>query len=409
MDLLAAPHPFCNRKQPCVSPPRISEILSAPESEIPPDSWHIGFSRAGDLLYHSDSAPEFFGNTPTLKGLDAFLEELGHWINYKDFQNYESFRAKLFKDTRADTVVRVNRVEPSRPPMLGIACRKHANGFHVICVAGREGESSPDVVLKPGFFSNEDDFLKESKAWLESVDEDTLSGVAVETFQRETARSPISTATIRGISGKPLKVPPYADPDQIPRMPGTVANSGRWWGSLIENAASRPRDYWVHTMVRCGRILPVVTLSANTGSIENVGMTFFSNVLARMSEATLECAKSYTASAKYRYAKYWKGYEGYDLQKAELILELVSKDSGAVSIIPIHTTSQDLLRVSRKIRLDEPYFWDEKRSEVWVVLRNTSVENAELMVRPSLTTRLDGSLVGTPQTVESFILKYCHG
>jgi hypothetical protein len=409
MDLLAACHPFFDTKKPRVSPPGISDILSSPASEIPPDSWHIGFSRAGDLLYFSDNAPDFFRNVPTLKGLDTFMDELGHWVNYKDFRNFETFRTKLFTEARAETVVRTNRVELNRPPMLGIASRKHADGYHLIFVTGQEGGANPDIVLKPGFFQNEKDFLKEANDWLERVDEETLAETAVETFKNETASSPISTAAIRSLKGDPLKLPANSEIHQIPQLSESLLASGRWWGSVIEDAANRPRDYWIHTSVRCGRVLPVVTLSVNTGSIKQVGVSFFSCVLAEMSEKILGCAKSYTGSPKFRYAKYWKGYEGYDFQKAETIIELVSKDSMVLSIIPIHTTSQDLHRVSRKIRLDEPYFWDERRGQVWVVLRNTTVENAELMARPSLTARLGGTLVGPPQTIETFILKYCHG
>lgn len=408
MDLLAACHPFVERKKPRVSPPGISDILSSPAEEIPPDSWHIGFSRAGDLLYYSDNAPDFFRNVPTLKGLDTFMDELGHWVNYKDFQNFTTFRKKFFSDARDETVVRVNRVDLNRPQMLGVASRKHADGYHLIFVPGHEGGANPDIVLKPGFFQNEAAFLKEVKDWLERVDEETLAEAAVETFKNETAEAPIPTAAIRSVKGDPLKLPANSEIHQIPQISESLLASGRWWGSVIEDAANRPRDYWIHTSVRCGRVLPVLTLSVNTESIKKVGVSFFSDVLDQMSGKILECAKSYTGSPKYRYAKYWKGYEGYDFQKAETIIELVSRDSMVVSLIPIHTTSQDLLRVSRKIRLDEPYFWDERRGQVWIVLRNTSVENAELMARPSLTDRMDGPLVGAPQNVETFILKYCH-
>lgn len=405
MKIVAAVHPLIDGKPSKFGPDALSELLSGPSSGLPAESWHIGFSRAGNLLYRSDNLPDFFQKLATTDAMDAFLEELDHWIHFKDLKNYGDFRSKIFTDGRIETVVRVNRRSADTPPMIGIASRKYEDGYHMVLVPEKNGTNA-DVVLRPGFFSGEPMVMATIGEWLEKVDEETLSCVALETFRHETGDAGLPNVLVRPVNGSPVNLSMDNGAPGTPQMVGDMAALTRWWGTVVENS-DRPKNFWIHTVLRCGRIQPVVIVSGDTDVIRTIGITAFRKILIRMSEKILEYARVFTWSKKYRYAKFWNGVAGYDIKQAEAVIEMMSLDGKPMSVIPIYATSRDLKSVSRKIRIDEPYFWDEKRHQIWVILRDTTLENAEVTVRPSFVSRME-NLIGVPMSVETFVLKYCH-
>ncbi len=404
MKIIASVHPLIDGKPFKSAPDALSKLLSG-SSGLPPASWHIGFSRAGNLLYRTDNMPDFFQNLSTVDAMDRFLEELDHWIQFKDLKNYGDFRSKIFTNRRIETVVRVNRRDKDTPLMIGIASRKFEDGYHVVLVPEKDGTSA-DAVLRPGFFSEESKVMSMISEWLEKVDEETLSDVAVEAFRQETGDAGLPNVLIRPVTGSSVKLAMENGAPGTPHVVGDMAALTRWWGTVVENS-DRPRNFWIHTVLRCGRIHPVVIVSGDTDIIRSVGITTFRKILTRMSEKILECARVFTWSKKYRYAKFWNGIAGYDIKQAEAIIEMMSLDGKPMSVIPIYATSRDLKSVALKIRIDEPYFWDEKHHQIWVVLRDTTLENAEVTVRPSFVSRME-NLIGVPMSVETFVLTYCH-
>lgn len=404
MKIIAAVHPLLEGSSPKIAPASLSETLSDPSSGLPSESWHIGFSRAGNLLYRTDNLPDFLESLPTADAMDLFLEAVGNWIQFKDLKAYGEFRTKIFTDSRTETVFRVNRRDVHSPQMIGIASMKYEDGYHIVMIPEMAGVHA-DIVLRPDFFSGESKIVGLIGEWLETVDEVTLTEVALETFRNETQNTSPANIRIRPVNGPRVGIPMDSGAPGTPQVLGDMAALTRWWGTVVENA-ERPKNFWIHTVLRCGRIHPVVIVSADTEVIKGMGITPFRQILTKMSEKILEIARSYTWSRKYRYAKYWTGPSGYDMKQAETVIEMMSLDGKPMSVIPVYATSRDLKSVTRKIRIDEPYFWDEKRHQLWVILRDTSLENAEVTVRPAFVSRME-NLVGAPMSVETFVLKYC--
>ena len=77
------------------------------------------------------------------------------------------------------------------------------------------------------------------------------------------------------------------------------------------------------------------------------------------------------------------------------------RESEEVSLLPVAATKQDLPKILRKTRPDEPYFWIPSREQVWIALRETGVEKARAMVVPSIGSRMS-LCVGLPVSLEVF-------
>lgn len=404
MKIVSSNHPLLGEDRRNFGPRSIEDALVDSASGLPRESWHIGFSKSGDLLYWTDNLPSAFQKLPTLKGFDAFSAELEQFVNAPNGKELDPFRAKIFTEPKASAVLKVFRRDLNSPPKVGVASRKTDEGYHLLFVP--EGKvSEADFVLKPGFFSGDRQILSKISEWMEIVDEGTFANVALDILKEETQHRALPDIVIRSVRGTILNLPQQADQSRIPQAPKTQAGMGRWWGTLIDGSTD-PSDVWVHTTLRCARVLPVVTVSASAEAIRNIGISLFRKALVRMSERILECAKLFTWSEQYRYAKQWLPSAGYDIRQAERIIEMVSHSRESFSIIPVHTNVKNLKEFARKTRMDEPFFWDEREEQAWVLLRDTSLEDAENKVRPSFVARME-TLIGTPVSVETFIIKHC--
>lgn len=125
-----------------------------------------------------------------------------------------------------------------------------------------------------------------------------------------------------------------------------------------------------------------------------------------MSEQILECSKVFSWGNKYRYARQWLNPAGYDLHQAERILRMTRMETETISLIPVHTTLANLREIAMKTRMDEPFFWDPKEEQAWVTIRDLTIEEAEMNARPSLVSHME-KLVGSPLSLETFLLRYC--
>ncbi|MHB8421363.1 MAG: hypothetical protein ACYDAM_01150 [Leptospirales bacterium] len=404
MKILAAPHPFLTDSPTISAPPSLNSAFSAPEAGLPRDVWHIGFSRSGDLLYRSDNLPPVFRTLPTLKGIDLFFSELNLLVHTSSAKDMGPFRSQCFVETRVSAVFKVFRKDLTLPPRLGIASRKTENLLHFLFVP--EGSASEaDSVLQPAFFSGGEPLLQKTSEWLEHVDDESLSIVALGIFKAAMRNCSRPDVVIRSVRGTILYRPNTRQEDQLPMMPGEIATMPRWWGTRIGGEDSTG-NVWAHTVLRCARGLPVMTVSANTEFIRKIGISFFRGVLIRMSEQILECSKVFSWGSKYRYARQWLNPAGYDLHQADRILRMIRSETETVALIPVHTNLANLREIALKTRMDEPFFWDLKEEQAWITIRDLTAEEAEMNVRPSLVSRLE-KLVGSPVSAEIFLLRHC--
>lgn len=404
MRILASPHPYLTDGAGIYAPKSLTSTFLDPETGLPREVWHIGFSRSGDLLYRSDNLPPAFRNLPTIKGIDVFFSELNLLVHTSSTKEMTAFRSKSFVENRASTVFRVFRKDLTLPPRLGIASRKTENLHHFLFVP--EGTASEaDAVMEPAFFSGGDHLLQKTADWLEHVDDESLSIVALGVFRGALRNIPSPDVVIRSVRGTVLTRPENRREDQLPKMPGDLSVMPRWWGTRIDEE-KEDKGVWAHTVLRCARGLPVMTVSANTSFIRKIGISVFRGVLVRMSDQILECSRIFSWGNKYRYARQWLTPAGYDLHQAERILRMIQKEAQVFSLIPVHATLSGLREIAIKTRMDEPLFWDPKEEQAWITLRNLTPEEAEITARPSLVSRME-KLVGSPLSFESFLIRYC--
>lgn len=406
MKILSSNHPMLEEDRRSTGPRSLEEALSDPGSGLPKESWHIGFSKSGDLLYGTDNLPPAFQKLPTLKGFDSFSEELNRYVNSPNGHELEDFRAKMFSEPKASAVLKVFRRDLNSPPKIGIASRKTDEGYHIVFVP--EGkDSDADFVLKPGFFTGDRAILSKIAEWMEVIDEGTFGNIALDIL-REGARGPSELdVVVRSVRGTILNYSDNADKGRIPELPAGQAKAGRWWGTLSFGSHD-PSDVWIHTTLRCARVLPVATVSATAEAIREIGISVYRKALVRMAESILEWAKLFTWSEEYRYAKQWLPSAGYDVRQAERIIEMVANPVSSATVIPVHTNVKNLKEFARKTRMDEPFFWDDREEQAWILLRNTSLDDAENKVRSSFMDRME-ALVGTPVSIETFLAKYVRG
>ena len=404
MKIVASPHPYLTEGMGILAPKSLNSAYLAPETGLPREVWHIGFSRSGDLLYRSDNLPAPFRSIPTLKGIDAFFSELNLMVHSSSAKDIAPFRSQYIVENRMSTVFKTHRKDLTLPPKMGIASRKTENLLHFLFVP--EGTASrADAVLEPAFFSGGEVLLQKTADWLEQVDDESLSVIALGVFKAAFRNGPPPDVVIRSVRGTLLSRPDNRREDRLPSMPGDISVMPRWWGTRIEEE-KESLGIWAHTVLRCARGLPIMTVSANSEYIREIGITFFRSVLLRMSEQILECSRIFTWGNKYRYARQWLNPAGYDLRQAERILRLIRSETEVISLIPIHSTLANLREIAGKTRMDEPLFWDPKEEQAWVTLRNLTPEGAELTARPSLVGRME-KLVGSPLSLEAFLLRYC--
>lgn len=70
---MASQHPLMSQAPVLYAPDKIGIGLEASAGGLPDGSWHMGFSKGGDLIYRSDNLPPLFSALPTLKAQDLFF------------------------------------------------------------------------------------------------------------------------------------------------------------------------------------------------------------------------------------------------------------------------------------------------------------------------------------------------
>ncbi|MHB8543594.1 MAG: hypothetical protein ACYC9S_06280 [Leptospirales bacterium] len=403
MKIFAARHPFMKDKVVIEAPEALSDLLSAVCGNFLSEAAHLGFSRAGHLLYWTENLPAFLRDFLPVDGIDVFFMEMRNWADPKGKKILDVFRPKLLSETRADIAFSVVRCGLIPAGMVGFFSLKQADRFHFTLVGPGGIKPDSDEILNSSLFSDDSVFQSKIDVWLKSLDNDLLERMAMEVFHDDIPESSIPGLVIRSVENPDKNLVDGSDCAQdfvtLKDNPALF----RWWGTVIEEI-DQSRNYWIHTVVRCGRVLPVLTVSADIHALKKIGVFPLRKVLTRMSGRILEVAQAFTWSPKYRYVNDWLEPKGYDIKKAGEIIECIVQESKDVMILPIQSSVRTLPEVFRKSRLDEPYFWDSDHEMVYVVLRNTTMENAERIVSPSIALRM-ALPVGAPMSLESFIMK----
>ncbi|MHB1927325.1 MAG: hypothetical protein ACYCRD_08685 [Leptospirillum sp.] len=399
MKIHAGFHPFEKVRETMTSAP---DTLSARLSSegLPEGASHIRFSRGGRLLFWTDNFPVFLRESLPMEALEAFLGEMANWIVPPDRSTIEKFRFMLGTEPRGGIGFGVRRQGIYPPGHAGLFYQKVENGWHCVLLGPVEEPLSPDMILGSRFFSGESGIQGAIEEWLVKMDNQLLENVALDVLQEglpDTLLSGIdvhpvhSTAAASGSSDAPGSEH-LASPADLPLA--------RWWGTVDEKTQTG-KHYTIHSTIRCGRVLPVVAVSADIRAVGTFGMSEYRKILSRMASKTLDAARAFSWSPRYRYVEGWREPEGYDTRWAGEILGHLVRESEEVSLLPVTATKQDLPKILRKTRPDEPYFWIPSREQVWIALRGTGVEKARAMVVPSIGARMS-LCVGPPVSLEAF-------
>lgn len=407
MGLMAPGHPLSKPRTAIPAPEPLSNELASPAFGIPDGAGHIGFSRSGDLLYWSDNIPSFLWDMNPVNGLDGFFAEMAAWVRPEDSGAFGDFRSRFYADRKTGVLLNVLRRGGTSWDSVILCSRKHGDGFQILLVPGGGGKPNPSALLETAFFSADSPVPAKIDAWLKTLDDDLLANVAARTFRELTRDTTVGGVRIRSVNKPELELLNGGDTESGVPVPPDNPSLMRWWGTVIEEI-DQTRNPWIHTVIRCGRVRPVATVSADMRSVREIGLNDFQKILTRMTETVQEASKTYAWSTAYRYVRHWKEPVGYDLETAEDVIEFMMRESKDICVLPVRVSLRNLPQVYYKTRLDEPYFWDEARGQVYILLRNTTVDNAEIVVRPSFESRVmiaaDRSM-----SLETFCLKYCMG
>ncbi|WP_053765299.1 hypothetical protein [Leptospirillum ferriphilum] len=384
MKIVAAQHPLFRKSESPVAPESLNEALRA--SGLPEDASHIRFSQKGSLLFWSDDFPSFLREDLPLDAMEIFWGEVESWMVPLDRGVLEKFREMLSKESRGGVLFRVRRRPPYPEGRCGLFFRNVEDGFHYVLVGSEKGDIDVEAILNTPFFSREDVFDPPCKEWLTFLDDALLAKVAVQTLQEGIPDAFLPAVDVRPVRVPPGEVFPECSPEEVPVTSGG-AGLARWWGTVVEHADTE-KEVRVHATIRCGRVLPVLTVSADVHSLGTIGMSGFRKVLARISSRTLEAARDFSWSLRYRYVDGWKEPEGYAKEWASVVLGHLVGESGLVTLLPLRATRKDLPMVHRKTRPDEPYFWSDSQERLWIALRGTDLEKARSIVSPSVASRM---------------------
>lgn len=399
MKINAGFHPFEKVRETIVSAPdTLSDRLSS--EGLPEGASHIRFSRGGRLLFWTDNFPVFLRETLPMDALEAFLGEMTNWIVPPDRSAIEKLRSMFGTEPRGGIGFGVRRQGMYPPGQAGLFFQQVEDGWHCVLLGPGEEPLNPDMILDSRFFSGESGIQGAIEEWLVSMDNKLLENVALDALQDglpETLLSEIdvrpvhSTAAASRSSDEPGPEP-VALPEDLPLA--------RWWGTVDEKSQTG-KHYTIHSTIRCGRVLPVVAVSADIRAVGTFGMSEFRKILSRMASKTLDAVRAFAWSPRYRYVAGWKEPEGYAIRWAGEILGHLARESEEISLLPVSATKQDLPKILRKTRPDEPYFWIPSREQAWIALRGTGVEKARAMVVPSVGARMS-LCVGAPVSLETF-------
>jgi len=402
--IIASKHPLMNQAPVLYAPVEVDNVLGDRADGIPEGSWHMGFSRGGDLIYKSDNLPPLLSALPTLKAQDLFFAELSGVLPSTETRTFEEFRNHIFSEKKASIVFKVRRKDLTLPPRMGIAARKFENGLHFLFIPEGKG-TDPSAVGNPDFLSDTARIQTEVTNWLTRLDEETLCAIALGAFQSEYRQRYEPGILFRTAQGTPIGLPPGASTENLPGIPQNFSVMPRIWGSALEGNRKNLEHLWLHNLLRCARILPVISISANAEFLQRTGLANYRKVLHRLSILILESVRTFTWSPKYRYARQWLTPAGFDIRQAEVLVEKIRHETPEITFLPVRASASTLKVIAEKTRMDEPFFWDQKEEQAWLCLKNVSLENTETMARNSIATRLE-TLAGSPISLESFLLRH---
>jgi len=401
---MASQHPLMNQAPVLYAPEAVDNVLGDRATGIPEGSWHMGFSKGGDLIYRSDNLPSIFSALPTLKAQDLFFSELSGILPSAETRTFEDFRNHIFSEKKAHIVFKVRRKDLTLPPRMGISARKFENGIHFLFVPEGKG-TDPSSVKNPNFFIDDGKIQNEVTNWLTRLDEETLCAIALGGFQAEYRQRYEPGILFRTAQGTPIGLPPEASLENLPGIPQNFSVMPRIWGSTLEGGRKNPEHLWLHTLLRCARVLPVISVSANAEFLQRTGLATYRKVLNKLSSLILESVRTFTWSPKYRYARQWLNPAGFDIRQAEPLVGKIRHETPEITFLPVRASASTLRVIAEKTRMDEPFFWDPKEEQAWLLLKNVSIDNAETMARISIATRLE-TLAGTPISLETFLLRH---
>jgi len=401
---MASQHPLMNQAPNLYAPREVESVLGDQAPEIPEGSWHLGFSNAGDLIYKSDNLPPVFSALPTLKAQDLFLSELSGILPTSETSIFEDFRNHIFSEKKAYIVFKVRRKDLTLPPRMGIFARRFENGTHFLFVPEGKG-TDPATVKNPNFLSDDSKIQTEVTNWLTRLDEETLCTIALGAFQNEYRQRYEPGILFRTAQGTPIGLPAGASVENLPGIPQNFSVMPRIWGSTLEGSRKNLEHLWLHNLIRCARVLPVISVSANAEFLQRTGLATYRKVLNKLSNLILESVRTFTWSQKYRYARQWLNPAGFDIRQAEFLVGKIRHEISDITFLPVRATASTLKVIAEKTRMDEPFFWDQKEEQAWVLLKNVSIETAETLARSSIATRLE-TLAGTPISLESFLIRH---
>lgn len=224
--------------------------------------------------------------------------------------------------------------------------------------------------------------------------------MALDALQDALPETLLSEVDVRAVHSTAAAARSSGEPGPEPVVPPEDLPLARWWGTVDEKTQTG-KHYTIHSTIRCGRVLPVVAVSADIRAVGTFGMSEFRKILSRMASKTLDAVLAFSWSPRYRYVDGWKEPEGYAIRWAGEILGHLARESEEISLLPVSATKQDLPKILRKTRPDEPYFWIPSREQAWIALRGTGVEKARAMVVPSVGARMS-LCVGAPVSLETF-------
>lgn len=399
MKINAGFHPFEKVRETIPSAP---DALSARLSSegLPEGASHIRFSRGGRLLFWTDNFPVFLRESLPMDTLEAFLGEMTNWIVPPDRSATEKLRSMLGNEPRGGIGFGVRRQGMYPPGHAGLFYQQVENGWHCVLLGPREEPLSPDMILGSRFFSGESGIQGAIEEWLVSMDNQLLENVALEALQEGLPETLLSEIDVRPVHSTAAASRPSDEPGSEPVASPEALPLARWWGTVDEKTQTG-KHYTIHSTIRCGRVLPVVAVSADIRAVGTFGMSEFRKILSRMASRTLDAVRAFAWSPRYRYVEGWKEPEGYAIRWAGEILGHLVRESEEISVLPVSARKQDLPKILRKTRPDEPYFWIPSREQAWIALRGTGVEKARAMVVPSVGARMS-LCVGSPVSLEAF-------
>ena len=401
---MSSKHPLMTQAPVLYAPEEVASVLGDSAGGIPEGSWHMGFSKGGDLIYRSDNLPALFANLPTLKAQDLFFSELSGILPSNETRTFEDFRTQIFSEKKAHIVFKVRRKDLTLPPRMGISAKKFENGIHFLFIPEGKG-ADPSTVKNPDFFTDDRKIQEELNSWLTRLDEETLCAIALGAFQAEYKKRYEPGILFRTAQGTPIGLPVGSNTEELPGLPQNFSVMPRIWGSTLEGNKKTLEHLWIHTLLRCARVLPVISVSANAEFLQRTGLATYRKVLQKMSLLILESVRTFTWSPKYRYARQWLNPAGFDIRQAEYLVGKIRHETSEITFLPVRASASTLKGIAEKTRMDEPFFWDQKEEQAWILLRNLSIDNAETMARSSIATRLE-TLAGTPVSLESFLLRH---